>query len=248
MRRGPDPWLAGADSFDSKWHALTLFVFCVTLAVFWAESEDELSDYDSDECDEDEEYDQEELLQHVTDVPAGLVLSAHHVLGAAAGEDEFAVALATARASHVFTAAALAAAAAAAAGGAQPSDTVALAPQEGRGVAAARGLGGGRRSRRRRGRRAAAEEDEDDEDRCGLMLPEELWDAWERLSSGSKGRQYRLLEVRLGGRRRVARRGLGAGSGRRASWGWEWHTVAPQKQDRRLHGGIRCPAAWDSLR
>ncbi len=50
---------------------------------------------------------------------------------------------------------------------------------------------------RERAAAAAAEREEDsDPDRCGLMLPEELWDAWERLSDGPKGRQYRMLEVR----------------------------------------------------
>ncbi|GLC57962.1 hypothetical protein PLESTB_001299000 [Pleodorina starrii] len=146
--------------------------------VFWAESEEELDAYDdSDSYDMDEleavdEHTEYDHLLHGT-VEYGLL-----------GAD------AVAAASQDF----IAAAAAALVSEPTPSGS----PGAGQ-LAPAPARGGGRRVRGRRGGRGRRRDDESDDvdpDRCGggLMLPEQLWDAWERLSDGLKGRQYRLLE------------------------------------------------------
>ncbi|KAG2487044.1 hypothetical protein HYH03_014290 [Edaphochlamys debaryana] len=142
--------------------------------VFWAESEDELEEYDSEEDLHGSDYDEAALYgnEYGLGDPAAVASSAATLEAAEA-------------ASLVFTAAAAAAASSVDAG--QHSTQAPLR------------AGGGRRGMRvrRRARHGRDQPDaEADGERCGggLVLPEELWDAWERLSDGPKGRQYRLLE------------------------------------------------------
>ncbi|GFR48718.1 hypothetical protein Agub_g10675 [Astrephomene gubernaculifera] len=148
--------------------------------VFWAESEDDMEDYDSDYEGSDGDYDEfAEDMYQLADIGFGIIDE---------GLED-----ATSDASYVFTTAAVAASedVAARAGAALPSPIPTGTPVAQSGRRNSRRSGRGGRFRRST---ATADDSDDDPDSCDLMLPEELWDAWERLSDGPKGRQYRLLE------------------------------------------------------
>ncbi|GIL59589.1 hypothetical protein Vafri_14336 [Volvox africanus] len=151
--------------------------------VFWAESEDDIDLYDS------EPYDTDELDKDVH-AEEGEVFGFSPVLedqdemvadGPQCGMKAYEAAKVIAAESlplHDF-----------------PSDGTQLpAARNGHGKSDVDRARGSRRCGRLRRRGGGA--DGLDPDRCGggLMLPEQLWDAWERLSDGPKGRQYRLLE------------------------------------------------------
>ncbi|GIM16633.1 hypothetical protein Vretimale_19204, partial [Volvox reticuliferus] len=152
--------------------------------VFWAESEDDFELYDS------EPYDTDELDK---DAHGGEGREMYGFPPVLAGQDEIA---------DVAPQGAMMVCEAANAVAAEPlplrdfSGNGAQLPaaRNGRGKAYVDTVRGSRRCGRFR--RRAGDADGLDADRCGggLMLPEQLWDAWDRLSDGPKGRQYRLLE------------------------------------------------------
>ncbi|GLI65066.1 hypothetical protein VaNZ11_008489 [Volvox africanus] len=152
--------------------------------VFWAESEDDLDLYDS------EPYDTDELDKDAHGEEGEEVFGFPPVLE---DEDEM-VADGLQCAMKAYEAAKVVAAESLPLHD-HPSDGTQLPKaQNGRGKSDVDRARGSRRCGRLRRRGGGA--DGLDPDRCGggLMLPEQLWDAWERLSDGPKGRQYRLLE------------------------------------------------------